>query len=73
MDKCPSDFISLVKICVLIQSLELILERGGLVERENPVYKKIRGRLFVVIIVCFHPSHRQCNFIQQGQKEQIPI
>ena len=37
MDKCPSDFISLVKICVLIQSLELILERGGLVERENPV------------------------------------
>ena len=26
MDKCPSDFISLVKICVLIQSLELILD-----------------------------------------------
>ena len=39
MDKCPSDFISLVKIYVLIQSLELILERGGLVERENPVVK----------------------------------
>ena len=38
MDKCPLDFISLVKICVLIQSLELILERGGLVERENPVF-----------------------------------
>ena len=34
---------------------------------EGTVFEKIRGRLFVVIIVCFHPSHRQCNFIQQGQ------
>ena len=43
MDKCPSDFISLVKICVPIQSLELILERGGLVEREIPVRSSLSG------------------------------
>ena len=52
MDKCPSDFISLVKICVLIQSLELILERGGLVERENPVFSlRIDGHCNVGVII----------------------
>ena len=50
MDKCPSDFISLVKICVLIQSLELILERGGLVERENPVHINTKYKFKLNII-----------------------
>ena len=37
MDKCPSDFISFVKICVFIQWLELILKRSDPTEKETSV------------------------------------
>ena len=37
MDKCPSDFISFVKICVFIQWLELILKRTDPTEKETSV------------------------------------
>ena len=37
MDKCPSDFISFVKICVFIQWLELILKRSDPTEKETYV------------------------------------
>ena len=37
MDKCPSDFISFVKICVFIQWLELILKRGDPTGKETSV------------------------------------
>ena len=39
MDKCPSDFISFVKICVFIQWLELILKRGDPTGKETSVPK----------------------------------
>ena len=40
MDKCPSDFISFVKICVFIQWLELILKRSDPTEKETSVVDK---------------------------------
>jgi len=50
MDKCQSDFISLVKICVFIQWLELILKRSDPTEKETSVIES-KTRFFPN--VCF--------------------
>ena len=65
MDKCPSDFISFVKICVFIQWLELILKRSDPTEKETSVYKSLKNSKLSrrvssgkVEVEAF-PSHRQ--------------
>ena len=45
MDKCPSDFISFVKICVFIQWLELILKRTDPTEKETSVHHSVGALL----------------------------
>ena len=48
MDKCRSDFISLVKICVFIQWLELILKRSDPTEKETSVCSLISIKVVAV-------------------------